>query len=94
MIRGYGDRRTRRFALGTRIKQFEAFHRQAERALDRLEAATSLRDVANFPSHRLEKLSGDRAGSYSIRINDQWRICFDWPEGSPGPENVTIEDYH
>lgn len=94
MIRGYGDRRTRRFALGTRIKQFEAFHRQAERALDRLEAATSLRDVANFPGHRLEKLSGDRAGSYSIRINDQWRICFDWPEGSPGPENVTIEDYH
>lgn len=94
MIRSYGDRRTRRFAFGARIKQFERFRRQAERALDRLEAATSLRDVANFLGHRLEKLSGDRAGSYSIRINDQWRICFDWPEGSPGPDNVSIEDYH
>ena len=94
MIRSYSDRRTRRFALGAHIKQFEAFRRQAERTLDRLDAATSLRDVANFPGHRLEKLRGDRAGSYSIRINDQWRICFDWPEGSPGPENVSIEDYH
>ena len=94
MIRSYGDRRTRRFALGARTKQFAPFHRQAERALDRLDAAINLRDVANFPGHRLEKLRGDRIGSYSIRINDQWRICFDWPEGSPGPENVTIEDYH
>jgi len=50
--------------------------------------------VANFPGHRLEKLSGDRAGSYSIRINNRWRICFEWSEGSPGPENVSIEDYH
>ena len=94
MIRSYGDRRTRRFALGVRIKQFATFGRQAERALDRLDAATSLRDMANFPGHHLEKLRGDRAGSYTIRVNDQWRIRFDWPEGSPGPENVTIEDYH
>jgi proteic killer suppression protein len=94
MIRSFGDRRTRRFALGARTKQFEAFRRQAEKTLDRLEAATSLRDVANFPGHRMEKLSGDRTGSYSIRISDQWRICFDWPEGSPGPENVSIVDYH
>jgi proteic killer suppression protein len=49
MIRSYGDRRTRRFALGVRIKQFATFRRRAERALDRLDAATSLRDVANFP---------------------------------------------
>ena len=56
---------------GARIKQFEAFRREAERALDRLDAATSLPDVANFPGHRLEKLSGDRVGSYSIRVNDQ-----------------------
>jgi proteic killer suppression protein len=94
MIRSYGDDRTRRFASGLRVKQFEPFRRQAERALDRLDAATSLGDVANFPGHRMEKLRGDKAGSYSIRINDQWRICFEWPAGSNGPEWVTIEDYH
>jgi proteic killer suppression protein len=94
MIRSFGDRRTRRFALGARTKQFEAFRRQAEKTLDRLDAATGLRDVANFPGHRMEKLSGDRTSSYSIRLDDQWRICFDWPEGSPGPENVSIVDYH
>jgi proteic killer suppression protein len=71
-----------------------SFRRQAEKTLDRLDAATSSRDVANFPGHRLEKLKGDRAGTYSVRINDQWRICFEWPEGSSGPVNVTIEDYH
>jgi len=59
MILSYGDRRTKRFALGGRTKQFESFRRQAEKTLDRLDAATSLRDVANFPGHRLEKLSGD-----------------------------------
>jgi proteic killer suppression protein len=94
MIRSYGDRRTRRFALGARTKQFESFRRQAEKTLDRLDSATSLGDVANFPGHRLEKLSGDRAAHYSIRINDQWRIGFIWREGSPGPEHVSVEDYH
>jgi proteic killer suppression protein len=94
MIRGYRDTRTRKFAAGLRIKPFESFRRQAERALDRLEAAVSLRDVANFPGHRLEKLTGDRVGQFSVRINDQWRICFEWPEGSPGPMNVEIVDYH
>jgi proteic killer suppression protein len=94
MIRGYSDRQTERFARGQRVKQFEPFRRQAERTLDRLEAATGLSDLANFPGHKLEKLKGDWAGRYSVRINDQWRICFDWPDGSPGPENVTIEDYH
>ena len=94
MIRSFGDRRIRRFALGARTKHLEAFRRQAEKTLDRLDAATSLRDVANFPGHRMEELSGDRTGSYSILINDQWRICFDWPEGSPGPENGSIVDYH
>lgn len=94
MIRSYGDSRTEKFANGQRVKQFEPFRRQAERTLDRLEAATGLGDVANFPGHRLEKLKGDRAGTYSVRINDRWRVCFEWPEGSSGPENVTIEDYH
>jgi len=94
MIQSYGDQRATRFAKGKRVKQFEPFRRQAEKALDRLDAATSLRDIASFPGHRLEKLKGDRAEMYSVRINDQWRICFTWPSGSSGPEKVTIEDYH
>jgi toxin HigB-1 len=94
MIRSYGNKQSEKFATGQRVKQFEPFRRPAEKTLDRLDAATGLRDLANFPGHRLEKLKGDRAGTYSIRINDQWRICFAWPEGSSGPENVTIEDYH
>ncbi len=94
MIRSFGDARTARFANGKRVKQFEPFRRQAEKTLDRLDAATGLRDLARFPGHHLEKLKGDRAGTHSIRINDRWRICFTWPEGSSGPERVTIEDYH
>jgi proteic killer suppression protein len=94
MIVGYGDRQTELCARGERVKRLESFRRQAERTLDRLDAATNLADIANFPGHRLEKLKGDRAGSYSIRINDQWRICFTWPDGSPGPTGVTIVDYH
>ena len=59
-----------------------------------LEAATSLDDLAALPGNRFEALKGNRKGQYSIRINDQWRICFEWPEGSPGPVNVEIVDYH
>ena len=94
MIRSYGDTRTARFARGERVRQFEPFRRQAETRLDRLDAATVLGDIAKFPGHHLEKLKGDRTDTYSIRINDQWRICFKWPATSPGPEDVTIEDYH
>lgn len=94
MILGYRDARTARFAHGERVKAFEPFRRRAERVLDRLEVAASLNDIANFPGHRLEKLKGDRKGQWSVRVNDQWRICFDWPDGSPGPSNVEIVDYH
>jgi plasmid maintenance system killer protein len=59
-----------------------------------LDAAASLRDLSAIGGNRLEALKGDRAGQYSIRINDQWRICFEWPAGSPGPVNVEITDYH
>lgn len=68
--------------------------RAAQLKLDRLEAATALRDLAALPGNRFEKLSGDREGQYSIRINDQWRICFEWPDDSVGPVNVEITDYH
>ncbi len=94
MIRSYGDSRTARFARGERVGAFDAFRRQAEKTLDRLDAATRLGDVAKFPGHHFEKLKGARRDTYSVRINDQWRLCFRWPSGSTGPENVTIEDYH
>ena len=94
MIVSYRDRKTERFAKGDRVKEFSGFSRQAERRLDRLEAATSLKDLAAIPGNHLEALYGDRQGQYSIRINDQWRICFEWPEGSPGPLSVEIVDYH
>ena len=94
MIVSYRDKRTGRFAAGTHIKAFSGFARQAEIRLDRLESATSLADLAALPGNRLETLKGDRAGQSSIRINDQWRICFAWPERSPGPVDVEIADYH
>lgn len=94
MIVSYRDKRTGRFASGRLVKEFSGFARQAETRLDRLEAATSLADLAALPGNRLEALKGDRAGLFSIRINDQWRICFGWPEGSPGPIEVEIVDYH
>jgi proteic killer suppression protein len=94
MILGYRDARTERFARGERVKAFEPFRRQAERVLDRLDMATALRDVANFPGHHLEKLKGNRAGHWSVRINGQWRICFRWEDGAAGPCDVEIVDYH
>ena len=94
MIVSYRDGLTRRFANGERIKEFSGFARQAEMRLDRLDAATGLKDLAAITGNRLEPLKGNRQGQYSIRINDQWRICFEWPEGSPGPVSVEIVDYH
>jgi len=94
MIVSYRDRKTARFANGEHVRDFSGFRRQAEIRLDRLEVATSLRDLAALQGNRLETLKGKRQGQYSIRINDQWRICFEWPEGSPRPVNVEIVDYH
>lgn len=94
MIVSYRDKPTREFAAGKRVKAFSGIQRPAQLKLDRLEAATALRDLAALPGNRFEKLSGDRGGQYSIRINDQWRICFEWPAGSLGPINVEITDYH
>jgi proteic killer suppression protein len=94
MIRSYKDKKTQRFAEGERVPQFEPFRKQAEKRLRVLEAATTLRDLAQIRSNRLEALVGDREGQYSIRINKQWRICFEWPFTSDGPESVEIIDYH
>jgi proteic killer suppression protein len=94
MIRSYRDKRTEHFANGAWTPPFEAFRRQAEKRLRILEAAVSLGDLRQLPGNRLESLRGDRQGQHSIRINEQWRICFAWPSGADGPENVEIVDYH
>jgi proteic killer suppression protein len=88
------DKDTRRFADGNRVKAFSGFERAARLKLDRLDAAISLRDLSALPGNRFEALSGARKRQYSIRINDQWRICFEWDAGSPGPAHVEIVDYH
>ena len=94
MILSYRGKRTRDFAAGKRVKAFSGIERAARLKIDRLEAASSLDDLAALPGNRLETLKGDRKGQHSIRINDQWRICFEWPSESRGPENVEIVDYH
>jgi proteic killer suppression protein len=72
-------------------KALRGFAKQALRRLQQLDSATSLRDLA-LPGHRLEKLHGDRSGQHSVRINDQWRVCFRWKEGDA--YDVEIVDYH
>ena len=94
MIVSYRDKRTRDFAAGKRVKAFSGIERPAQLKLDRLEAAASLQDLAALPGNRFEALIGERKGQYSIRINDQWRICFAWPGRSAGPTHVEIVDYH
>ena len=71
-----------------------AFRRQAEKRLRILEALSSPADLGALNSNRLEVLKGDRKRQYSIRVNDQWRICFEWPLSEAGPSNVEIVDYH
>lgn len=94
MIVSYRDKRTRSFAEGHWVKAFSGIERAARLKLDRLETAVVLKDLAALPGNRLERLKGDRRGQQSIRINDRWRICFEWEEGAPGPANVEIVDYH
>ena len=94
MIGSYRDKRTRGFAAGKRVRAFSGIERAVRLKIDRLEAATSLKDLAALPGNRFEALKGDRRGQYSIRINDQWRICFEWPREHPGPTKVEIVDYH
>ena len=83
MIVSYRDKRTKDFAAGKRVKAFFGVERAARLKLDRMDAAVVLRDVAALPGNRFEALIGDRKGQYSIRINDQSRICFEWPGATP-----------
>jgi proteic killer suppression protein len=92
LIRSFGDKDAQALYQGRRVPRFQAFIMQAERRLQILDSATSLLDLAALPSNRLEALKGDRQDQHSIRINQQWRICFEWRDD--GPYNVEIVDYH
>jgi proteic killer suppression protein len=94
MVLSYRGSETERFATGEKVRRWEPFRRQAEKRLRILEAAASLGDLAALNSNHLEALRGNRKEQYSIRINDQWRICFRWPKRQPGPSDVEIADYH
>ena len=94
MILSFRDKRSELFARGEFVRAFQGFEKQGWKRLDILDAAVALNDLAGLPSNRLEALKGDRQGQYSVRINQQWRICFEWAVGDSGPSNVEIVDYH
>lgn len=92
MIKSFHDKDTEVLFDDRSVRRFKAFERQARRKLYYLHRARTLHDLLVPPGNRLEALSGDRAGQHSIRINDQWRICFRWVDGDA--YNVEIVDYH
>jgi proteic killer suppression protein len=92
MIRSFRDRATQQLWDGLFVKRFSGIEKQAQRKLDMLHGARDLADLRAPPGNRLEALSRDRLGQHSIRINDQWRICFRWTK--EGASDVEIVDYH
>jgi proteic killer suppression protein len=92
MIRSFKCEYTEALSKGHRVRQFINIAKIARRNLRQLEIANRLDDLRVPPGNHLEALKGDRSGQYSIRINDQWRVCFRWTDG--GAENVEIVDYH
>ncbi len=92
MIRSFRCRETERLANGYRVRRFTSIERVARRKLAQLDAAATLSFLRVPPGNRLEALRGDRAGSYSIRINDQWRLCFRYIDGDA--HDAEIVDYH
>jgi proteic killer suppression protein len=93
VLRSFADKETERAWRRRRVRKLDqGTQRAALRRLLILDAAETLDDLRVPPGNRLEKLKGDRAGSYSVRINQQWRICFRWT--AAGPEDVEIVDYH
>ena len=92
MIKSFRSDATGRLFHRQSSRRFRAIERSALRKLDMLDAANDLRILAGLPGNRLERLRGDREGQYSIRINDQWRICFEWHDGNA--YGVEITDYH
>ncbi len=92
MIRSFKCKDTEKLFNDLRVRRFQAFEIVARRKLNMLDNATSLNDLAVLPGNRLEALRGKRSGQHSIRINDQYRICFEWRSGDV--HNVQIVDYH
>jgi toxin HigB-1 len=92
VIRSFRSADTEHLFLRETVRRFKAIERQALRKLDMLDAAPDIRTLATLPGNRLEALKGDRKGQYSIRVNEQWRICFVWVEGHA--YEVEIVDYH
>ncbi|MFQ5723658.1 MAG: type II toxin-antitoxin system RelE/ParE family toxin [Terriglobia bacterium] len=92
MIRSFRGKETERLFRRERSKRFASIRQGARRKLSMLHAAVELRDLASPPGNRLERLRGNREGQHSIRINDQWRICFVWKNGNA--YDVEIVDYH
>ena len=93
MIKSFADKDTARVFAREHVRRFAlALHPVAWRKLAQLHAATVLDSLRIPPGNRLEALKGDRAGQHSIRVNDQFRVCFRWTKG--GPEDVEIVDYH
>jgi toxin HigB-1 len=92
MIKSFRDRACDRLWMGEFVKRFSGIEKQALRKLDMLHTARGLNDLRAPPANRLEALTGNRRGQHSIRINDQWRICFTWTE--EGPADVEIVHYH
>jgi proteic killer suppression protein len=92
VIRSFAQKDAKRLFHDGSVRRFEAIERIIRRKLLLLNAARKLDDLRTPPGNRLEALRGNRAGQYSIRINDQWRICFRWLDGEP--HDVEIVDYH
>jgi toxin HigB-1 len=92
MIRSFRCRNTEKLASDETVRRFRSIERVARRKLEMLSAAARLDDLRQPPGNRLEALRGNRAGQHSIRINDQWRICFRWVDGDAF--DVEIVDYH
>lgn len=92
MIKSFRDKAVEALYRDGTAKRFAAIAKVAARKLDMIDAANTVEDLRAPPGNRLEALHGDRAGQYSIRINDQWRICFRWENGAA--HDVEIVDYH
>jgi toxin HigB-1 len=92
MIKSFGDKRTQALFDDEFVREFQGFARAAKRKLEAVNAASTLADLSIPPSNRLEKLRGNLSGYHSIRINDQWRVIFEWVED--GAASVSITDYH
>jgi proteic killer suppression protein len=90
----YRDKRLRQFAAGYRVRDFQSFERQLEKRLAILESAQSKDDLRLLNSNNFEALIGDRKGQFSIRINQQWRLCFEWLDGENRAVNIEVVDYH